>query len=81
MQTGKTIQLGFSRCVGKPQCKTKDEIDQFLKEHRIFLIMNQQAYNSNSYGEDGFIGLSTLAHYIDFEIDQPTQRLFYLQEH
>ena len=43
--------------------------------------MNQQAYNSNSYGEDGFIGLSTLAHYIDFEIDQPTQRLFYLQEH
>ena len=42
-ERGSVVQAMITRCEG-PHCKTEDEIDTFVRDHRIILIRNQQDY-------------------------------------
>ena len=67
---GKVLTLKYSKCVGKEHCKSADEIDSFLHDHRMILLFNQQDYESENYGDGSHIRRYADAIFKDFDFDK-----------
>ena len=42
----------MSRCYGKPYCKSDEEIREFIKDHVVFILYNNQRYNPDIFDKD-----------------------------
>ena len=52
---GSHIRVQLMRCEGEDYCKSKEEIDQFLRGKYMLLYMNRIRFQSNSFGEASII--------------------------
>ena len=63
--------VSLDRCVGKEECKSKEEIDEFLTTHDHFkLIYNEQIFFPNDYSEN-FVRTETKSKAIEMKIRNP----------
>ena len=82
---GTSVTVTFNRCreaepaPAVPRCKSNEQIDQFIKEHRMFILYNDQNYLSETYGA-GNIDYNVKAAWVNFDLDNPFYRYYYLQE-
>ena len=42
----------MTRCHGKSYCKSDEEIREFIDDHIMFTIYNDQSYNPNNFDDD-----------------------------
>ena len=42
----------MSRCYGKPYCKSDEEIREFINDHVVFILYNDQRYNPDIFDKD-----------------------------
>ena len=52
---GKVFSISVRRCEGSSECKSKEEIDQFIDNHRLYIQYNQQTYNDYNFGDEEVI--------------------------
>ena len=45
----------MSHCHGKSYCKSEDEIREFVDNHVIYILYNDQRYNPNIYNDERII--------------------------
>ena len=57
--------VSFEMCSGRPDCKSEDEIREWLKLKFIVLLYNQVSFNASGYGPDSKVRDSRFA-YIPF---------------
>ena len=43
------ITIDINKCVGKPECKSDKEIENFLKNKTVIILYNQQSYDPTDY--------------------------------
>ena len=46
------IQVRLNRCSGEDYCKSKEEIDEFVRGKYILLYLNRVRFQSNYFGEE-----------------------------
>ena len=49
------LYITADRCTGKNSCKSPTEIDQFLENHILTFLHNQQSYDPSSYGNETIV--------------------------
>ena len=49
---GKMLVFLVRRCEGHQYCKRPDEIDEFIHNHQLVLLFNQETYNTEGYGDE-----------------------------
>ena len=42
----------MSRCYGKSYCKSDEEIREFINDHVVFILYNDQRYNPDIFDKD-----------------------------
>ena len=49
---GDNLFVSLYECQNKTHCRSKAEIDEFVQNHRMFFMFNQQSYNPEGYGPE-----------------------------
>ena len=52
---GRAIRVQLNACVGKSYCKSKEEINEFLKFKFFVLVSNQILFDSSKYGKESIV--------------------------
>ena len=47
----KTLSIRVRRCQGRDYCKSEEEIDDFIDNHMVTFIRNDEKYDPHSYGD------------------------------
>ena len=50
-ETGKVILVNVERCEGI-NCRSDEEIEEFIRSNSILMLLNQQEYRPEDYTED-----------------------------
>ena len=68
--------IRYDRCTDKSYCKKEAEIDAFIQDHRVLLVVNQQEYQSNSYdGHHSFHQKEIIGKWIDLKVGDKKLRM------
>ena len=51
-ENARTLRVALSRCYGKPYCKSDEEIREFIDEHSVHILYNDQRYNPDIFDAD-----------------------------
>ena len=52
---GKAFSLSLRKCSGKENCKTDDEINEFILSHQVNIHFNLQTYKNERFGDEEII--------------------------
>ena len=65
--SGRIIEIDFKRCTGSSECKSEQEVADFLKGGQIAVLYNQIDFLSHNYGEESVQAESRL-HYVPLSV-------------
>ena len=49
---GSALILNINKCTGKDNCKSEEEIAEFLKDKVVYFLQNTSKYQAEVYGDD-----------------------------
>ena len=76
--------MNYYRCrniTEEGHCKSDEEINQFIRKHRLVVVYNQQQYKSEEYSFEKIISKNSQVFWLDLEESNPKQNIYEIQKH